>query len=206
MAQPVSRTLVRRGCLWRHLDWLRRRDRSIRARSVHDLRRGRRPAPGRDPGHPSGPLRSALARFRARRTDARGSRRVRSPDVAFAAQGLSSDSTEVITEDRDGYLYVGRGQGIDRFDPATGRVKHSPPPTVSRRACCTRRSPTAMSAVVWLLERTHAVRAEDRETAGRTSRLDQCGTSHGHPANHVGTGRALDVAAGSRAGSKSAGD
>ncbi len=50
---------------------------------------------------------------------------VESDHPAFvAAQGLSSASTEVITEDRDGFLYVGRGQGIDRFDPATGRVKH----------------------------------------------------------------------------------
>jgi signal transduction histidine kinase len=45
--------------------------------------------------------------------------------VAYTtAQGLSSDSIEVITEDRNGFLYVSRGQGLDRFDPATGRVKH----------------------------------------------------------------------------------
>ena len=50
---------------------------------------------------------------------------VESDHPAFVvAPGLSSASTEVITEDRDGFLYVGRGQGIDRFDPETGRVKH----------------------------------------------------------------------------------
>ena len=81
MAQPVSRTLVRRGCLWRHLDWLRRRDRPIRARSVQDLRRGRGTAARRDQGHPSGPLGSALARVRAGRTGSRGSRRVGAPGV-----------------------------------------------------------------------------------------------------------------------------
>jgi ligand-binding sensor domain-containing protein/two-component sensor histidine kinase len=40
------------------------------------------------------------------------------------AQGLSSNNTEVITEDVDGHLYVGGGHGLDRLDPATGRVKH----------------------------------------------------------------------------------
>jgi ligand-binding sensor domain-containing protein len=40
------------------------------------------------------------------------------------AQGLSSNSTEVITEDRYGQLYVGGGRGLDRLDPATGSVKH----------------------------------------------------------------------------------
>src|SRR5260370_435036 len=40
------------------------------------------------------------------------------------AQGLSSNNTEVITEDVDGHIYVGGGQGLDRLDPATGGVKH----------------------------------------------------------------------------------
>src|SRR6266851_4712217 len=40
------------------------------------------------------------------------------------AQGLSSNNTEVITEDVDGHIYVGGGHGLDRLDPATGRVKH----------------------------------------------------------------------------------
>ena len=40
------------------------------------------------------------------------------------AQGLSSNNTEVITEDRSGHIYVGGGHGLDRLDPATGRVKH----------------------------------------------------------------------------------
>jgi signal transduction histidine kinase/ligand-binding sensor domain-containing protein len=45
--------------------------------------------------------------------------------VAFTtANGLASNELVVITEDRDGHLYVGRGHGIDRFDPATGRVRH----------------------------------------------------------------------------------
>lgn len=45
--------------------------------------------------------------------------------VSYAtAQGLSSNNTEVITEDADGHLYVGGGHGLDRLDPATGRVKH----------------------------------------------------------------------------------
>jgi signal transduction histidine kinase len=39
-------------------------------------------------------------------------------------QGLSSNNTEVITEDRYGHLYVGGGQGLDRLDPATGSVNH----------------------------------------------------------------------------------
>ncbi len=40
------------------------------------------------------------------------------------AQGLSSNRAEVIAEDAQGFLYVGGGQGVDRFDPATGRVRH----------------------------------------------------------------------------------
>ena len=40
------------------------------------------------------------------------------------AQGLSSNNIEVITEDRSGYIYVGGGRGLDRLDPATGRIKH----------------------------------------------------------------------------------
>jgi len=40
------------------------------------------------------------------------------------AHGLSSNNTEVITEDVHGRLYVGGGHGLDRFDPATGRVRH----------------------------------------------------------------------------------
>jgi ligand-binding sensor domain-containing protein/two-component sensor histidine kinase len=40
------------------------------------------------------------------------------------AQGLSSNNTEVITEDGAGHIYVGGGHGLDRLDPRTGRVKH----------------------------------------------------------------------------------
>lgn len=39
------------------------------------------------------------------------------------AQGLSSNNVEVITEDRSGHIYVGGGRGLDRLDPATGRVR-----------------------------------------------------------------------------------
>jgi ligand-binding sensor domain-containing protein/signal transduction histidine kinase len=40
------------------------------------------------------------------------------------AQGLSSNRVEVIVEDVYGRLYVGSTNGIDRFNPATGAVKH----------------------------------------------------------------------------------
>jgi ligand-binding sensor domain-containing protein/signal transduction histidine kinase len=39
------------------------------------------------------------------------------------AQGLSSNSINCITEDRYGRLYVGTARGLDRLDPASGRVK-----------------------------------------------------------------------------------
>jgi signal transduction histidine kinase/ligand-binding sensor domain-containing protein len=40
------------------------------------------------------------------------------------AQGLSSNSTEVITEDLYGRIYVATGRGLDRLNPETGRIKH----------------------------------------------------------------------------------
>ncbi|MBI4469925.1 MAG: hypothetical protein HY650_11460 [Acidobacteria bacterium] len=40
------------------------------------------------------------------------------------ANGLSSNYIYCITEDRFGRLYVGTARGVDRLDPATGRVKH----------------------------------------------------------------------------------
>jgi ligand-binding sensor domain-containing protein/signal transduction histidine kinase len=40
------------------------------------------------------------------------------------AQGLSSNLTEVITEDLYGRIYVGTGRGLDRLNPATGGVRH----------------------------------------------------------------------------------
>jgi len=40
------------------------------------------------------------------------------------AEGLSSNSIEVITEDLGGRIYVGGGRGLDQLDPASGRVKH----------------------------------------------------------------------------------
>jgi len=40
------------------------------------------------------------------------------------AQGLSSNSTETVVEDLNGYIYVSTGRGPDRLDPATGHVKH----------------------------------------------------------------------------------
>ena len=39
-------------------------------------------------------------------------------------QGFSSNRAEVIAEDLRGHLYVGSERGLDRFDPATGRLKH----------------------------------------------------------------------------------
>ncbi|MBI3949884.1 MAG: ATP-binding protein [Acidobacteria bacterium] len=38
------------------------------------------------------------------------------------AQGLSSNIINCITEDRYGHLYVGTARGLDRLDPATGRI------------------------------------------------------------------------------------
>jgi ligand-binding sensor domain-containing protein/signal transduction histidine kinase len=40
------------------------------------------------------------------------------------AEGRPSTNTMVIVEDSAGFLYFGGGQGIDRLDPATGRIKH----------------------------------------------------------------------------------
>jgi signal transduction histidine kinase/sugar lactone lactonase YvrE len=40
------------------------------------------------------------------------------------AQGLSSNNVEVIVEDSRGRIYLGGGHGLDRFDPATDRIKH----------------------------------------------------------------------------------
>jgi ligand-binding sensor domain-containing protein/signal transduction histidine kinase len=39
-------------------------------------------------------------------------------------EGLSSSSIFCITEDHWGRIYVGSGSGVDRFDQASGRVKH----------------------------------------------------------------------------------
>ncbi|HKG79307.1 MAG TPA: two-component regulator propeller domain-containing protein, partial [Pyrinomonadaceae bacterium] len=38
-------------------------------------------------------------------------------------EGLSSDQITCITEDQWGRIYIGTGIGVDRLDPATGRVK-----------------------------------------------------------------------------------
>lgn len=40
------------------------------------------------------------------------------------ANGLSSNSIDVITEDSQGKIYAGTGRGLDELDPNTGRVKH----------------------------------------------------------------------------------
>jgi ligand-binding sensor domain-containing protein len=40
------------------------------------------------------------------------------------AEGLSSNITNIITEDLYGRIYVGTGRGLDRFNPATGGVRH----------------------------------------------------------------------------------
>ncbi|HVR11065.1 MAG TPA: ATP-binding protein, partial [Thermoanaerobaculia bacterium] len=39
------------------------------------------------------------------------------------ALGLSSDRILCVTEDRRGTIYLGNGKGVDRLDPATGRVR-----------------------------------------------------------------------------------
>ena len=39
-------------------------------------------------------------------------------------QGLSSNSLEVITGDTGGQIYAGGGNGLDRLDPESGRIKH----------------------------------------------------------------------------------
>src|SRR5262249_45073976 len=41
-----------------------------------------------------------------------------------AANGLSSDAANCITEDLWGHIYVGTGRGLDQLDPATGHIKH----------------------------------------------------------------------------------
>ncbi|MCA1817932.1 MAG: histidine kinase, partial [Acidobacteria bacterium] len=40
------------------------------------------------------------------------------------AQGLSGNVVSAVAEDSYGRIYAGTGQGLDRLDPATGRVKH----------------------------------------------------------------------------------
>lgn len=39
-----------------------------------------------------------------------------------SADGLTTSSTRCVTEDRDGRIFVGTSRGIDRLDPASGRV------------------------------------------------------------------------------------
>jgi ligand-binding sensor domain-containing protein/two-component sensor histidine kinase len=40
------------------------------------------------------------------------------------SQGLSGDTVACLTEDQWGRIYIGSGRGVDRLDPATGRIKH----------------------------------------------------------------------------------
>ena len=40
------------------------------------------------------------------------------------ADGLASNQATCITEDQWGRIYIGTGRGLDRLDPATGRIKH----------------------------------------------------------------------------------
>jgi ligand-binding sensor domain-containing protein/signal transduction histidine kinase len=45
--------------------------------------------------------------------------------VAYTtAQGLSSNAAGAVVEDTWGRIYVGTGRGIDRIDPASGRIQH----------------------------------------------------------------------------------
>jgi signal transduction histidine kinase/ligand-binding sensor domain-containing protein len=40
------------------------------------------------------------------------------------ATGLASDEARTLVEDQWGRIYIGAGRGIDRLDPATGRIRH----------------------------------------------------------------------------------
>ncbi len=40
------------------------------------------------------------------------------------AEGLSSNETRCITEDRFGRIYIGTGRGLDRLNPATGQIEN----------------------------------------------------------------------------------
>jgi ligand-binding sensor domain-containing protein/signal transduction histidine kinase len=44
--------------------------------------------------------------------------------IYTTADGLSSLRVRCLAEDRFGHLYIGTGRGLDRLDPATGRIKH----------------------------------------------------------------------------------
>ncbi|HJU57100.1 MAG TPA: two-component regulator propeller domain-containing protein, partial [Pyrinomonadaceae bacterium] len=39
-------------------------------------------------------------------------------------EGLSSNNVRCVTEDLDGRIYAGTARGVDRLDPATGRLRH----------------------------------------------------------------------------------
>jgi signal transduction histidine kinase/ligand-binding sensor domain-containing protein len=40
------------------------------------------------------------------------------------AQGLASNNVRCVTSDRDGRIYAGTAQGVDRLEPATGAIRH----------------------------------------------------------------------------------
>jgi len=44
--------------------------------------------------------------------------------VYKTSDGLASDAINCITEDTAGRIYAGTGNGVDRLDPQTGRIKH----------------------------------------------------------------------------------
>ena len=44
--------------------------------------------------------------------------------IYTVADGLASNNVRCITEDAWGRIYVGLGRGVDRLDPATGRIRH----------------------------------------------------------------------------------
>jgi ligand-binding sensor domain-containing protein/two-component sensor histidine kinase len=84
-------------------------------------------------GLPAGPIRDMHVDARGRlwlASERGGLVRVDNPSASVptfvnytVANGLSSNNLFAITEDLDGYLYIGGGTGIDRFDPATERVR-----------------------------------------------------------------------------------
>ena len=63
-------------------------------------------------------------------TDGAGLALLENPEASFQPRtydtnsGLASNQVTAIVEDNAGRIYAGTGKGVDRLDPATGRVKH----------------------------------------------------------------------------------
>ena len=86
------------------------------------------------------------------------------------AQGLSSNNVTVLADDLEGHIYLGGGHGLDRFDPATGRVKHFTVPTAWCRAV---QAASAIAKVMWFdVQRPGTACARPRGTVHVTSGAD----------------------------------